>query len=78
MLNKSKLTIETYKKLKNKLNKYAYHYYELNTSLVSDYEYDYLYRQLEKFEEENPEVIKKDSPTQRIGWSPCKTFKEDN
>lgn len=53
--------------LKNLLNDYAYHYYVLDQPLVTDQEYDLLYRELEMIEKENPSWITSDSPTQRVG-----------
>lgn len=41
-------------------------YYVLNDPLISDFEYDTLYKQLEKLETENPDLIVSDSPTQRV------------
>lgn len=53
--------------LREKIRKLNYHYYVLADSLVDDYEYDKLYSELQKLEEENPELITPDSPTQRVG-----------
>ena len=53
--------------LKNELNKCAYNYYVLDNPLISDYEYDTLYNELKTLEENNPEYITPDSPTQRVG-----------
>ncbi|GBD90335.1 DNA ligase [bacterium BMS3Abin04] len=53
--------------LRTKIRKLNYHYYVLSESLVSDYEYDKLYSELQKLEQENPELITPDSPTQRVG-----------
>ena len=41
-------------------------YYVENNPLLSDYEYDQLYKSLEKIEEAQPELITPDSPTQRV------------
>lgn len=49
-------------------------YYILNDPLVSDFEYDQLYKGLEKLETENPDLITPDSPTQRVGKSLTKDF----
>ncbi|MES2882010.1 MAG: NAD-dependent DNA ligase LigA [Bacteroidota bacterium] len=49
-------------------------YYVDNDPLISDFEYDLLYKQLESFEKENPELIKKDSPTQRVALGLTKAF----
>lgn len=42
-------------------------YYIKNSPLISDAEYDRLYKYLEKYEAENPDKITFDSPTQRVG-----------
>ncbi len=57
----------------------AYHewrYYILNDPVVSDFEYDQLYKQLEKLEEEHPNLIAPDSPTQRISADLTSEFPE--
>lgn len=53
--------------LRNELNKYAYNYYVLDNPLISDFEYDKLFTELKELEEQNPELITPDSPTQRVG-----------
>ena len=58
---------EELKNLKDDLNKYAYNYYVLDNPLISDFEYDNLYKKLEDIEKEHPELITPDSPTQRVG-----------
>ena len=55
--------------LRKVLRFHEYRYYVMNDPLVSDFEYDQLYKLLEKIEEENPQLITKDSPTQRVGSS---------
>ncbi|HQW84741.1 MAG TPA: NAD-dependent DNA ligase LigA, partial [Ferruginibacter sp.] len=53
--------------LRNALRFHEYRYYVQNDPLISDYEYDTLYKALEKFEQDNPATVTKDSPTQRVG-----------
>jgi DNA ligase (NAD+) len=53
--------------LKNILRFNEYRYYVQNEPLISDAEYDQLFKQLEKIELANPSLITKDSPTQRVG-----------
>jgi DNA ligase (NAD+) len=60
--------------LREVLRFHEYRYYILNDPLVSDFEYDRLYKTLEKLEEENPDLITPDSPTQRVGKSLTKEF----
>lgn len=45
---------------------HEYRYYILNDPVISDYEYDQLFKQLELIEEEHPELVTPDSPTQRV------------
>ncbi len=59
----------TAEQLRDVLRFHEYRYYVLNDSLISDEEYDRLYKKLEKFERENPSIITPDSPTQRVGSS---------
>lgn len=49
------------------LNQYSHEYYVLDAPTISDAEYDLLYRELVELEELYPELIKQDSPTQRVG-----------
>ena len=53
--------------LRNVLRFHEYRYYVQNDPLLADAEYDQLYKCLEAFEKEKPELITKDSPTQRVG-----------
>ena len=53
---------------------HEYRYYLLNDPLVSDFEYDSLYKQLEKLEEEYPALITPSSPTQRVAKGLTKDF----
>jgi len=56
-----------YKEAVEKLKKWAYYYYVLDNPLVTDEEYDKLYKEVENYEKNHPEEIDKTSPTQRIG-----------
>jgi DNA ligase (NAD+) len=60
--------------LRNCLRFHEYRYYVQNDPLISDFEYDTLYKLLEKFEKENPAAITPDSPTQRVGKGLIKDF----
>ena len=55
------------KELRDLINKYSYNYYVLDNPLISDFEYDNLFKRLQKFEEDYPELVTADSPTQRVG-----------
>ena len=60
--------------LKDILRFHEYRYYVQTDPLISDFEYDKLYKQLEKSEKENPATITPDSPTQRVGAGLVKDF----
>src|SRR5580765_4641679 len=53
---------------------HEHRYYILNDPLISDFEYDTLYKQLEKLEADHPELITADSPTQRVAKGLTKDF----
>lgn len=53
--------------LRELLRFHEHRYYVLNEPLLSDVEYDQLFKQLERLEEAAPELITPDSPTQRVG-----------
>ena len=48
------------------IEKYSHEYYVLDNPTVSDFEYDQKMEELQRLEEEFPELISKTSPTQRI------------
>ncbi len=58
------------------LNKYSRLYYTEDFSAVSDFEYDTLYSELKELELNNPQFIRKDSPTQRVGDEIAQSFEE--
>ena len=58
---------EKIKKLRKEIEYYSYLYYVEDNPKVEDYEYDALFRELQKLEDEHPEFITPDSPTQRVG-----------
>ncbi len=60
--------------LRDVLRFHEYRYYILNDPLLSDFEYDSLYKQLEKIETENPDLIISSSPTQRVAKGLTKDF----
>lgn len=64
------------KEIRKKLNKWAHAYYVLDTPLVSDSDYDKLYRELQDLETVYPELITTDSITQRVGGKLLDGFKK--
>ncbi len=77
LLKKAKagnITSNDIEDLRNVLRFHEYRYYIINDPLISDFEYDTLYKNLEKLEKENPDLIVPDSPTQRVGKGLTKEF----
>lgn len=62
------------KEVREIISDYDYRYYVLASPVISDGEYDKLYKELEKLENENPHLITIDSPTQRVGKDLTKVF----
>ncbi|ADJ28343.1 NAD-dependent DNA ligase LigA [Nitrosococcus watsonii] len=62
--------------LKELINNYDYAYYVMDNPLIPDSEYDRLIRELRVLEENYPELITLDSPTQRVGAKPIKFLGE--
>lgn len=60
--------------LREVLRFHEYRYAILNDPLISDFEYDTLYKALEKIEQEFPGLISPDSPTQRVASGLTKEF----
>ncbi len=61
-------------KLKSELQEHNRRYYVEDAPLISDYEYDMLLRRLKEIEREHPELITRDSPTQRVGGEVLSAF----
>lgn len=61
--------------LRKEIHYHNYQYYVLNQPVITDYEYDKLYKRLEALERQFPQFITPDSPTQRIGGQPLQEFK---
>lgn len=66
-----KQRIETLRKALDHHNRL---YYQEHNPEISDREYDALYRELEELETQHPEYARHDSPTQRVGGAPLKSF----
>ncbi|MCO6540003.1 MAG: NAD-dependent DNA ligase LigA [Gilliamella sp.] len=60
--------------LRNLIRHHEYCYYVLDTPEIPDVEYDKLIKQLQTLEQQNPDLITSDSPTQRVGGSPLAQF----
>jgi len=66
--------IERYNELIEIINKLNYEYYTLDKPSVSDQEYDRYMQELLKIEENNPEIIRDDSPSVRVGGKILDSF----
>jgi DNA ligase (NAD+) len=65
---------EHIEELRKRIREHEHHYYVLDQPIISDYEFDQLMRELKTLEEQHPELITPDSPTQRVGGEPAKEF----
>ena len=63
-------------KLRELINDYRYHYHVLDESTMSEAAADSLKHELSKLEEEFPELITPDSPTQRVAGRPLDKFEK--
>jgi DNA ligase (NAD+) len=60
--------------LREQINYHNYRYYVLDDPVVSDAEFDRLLQDLTRLEEQYPELVTPDSPTQRVGAAPLEKF----
>lgn len=62
--------------LRKEIEYHNYRYYVENDPVISDAEYDRLFRELLELEKEYPELTSPDSPTQRVGAEPQEKFRK--
>jgi DNA ligase (NAD+) len=60
--------------LRDQLRQYNHNYYVLDNATISDYEFDIKLKELEALEEEHPQFLDANSPTQRVGGGITKNF----
>ncbi len=60
--------------LRAEIERHNYQYYALDQPLVSDAEYDRLFRELQQIESDYPDLSDAESPTQRVGAKPLSAF----
>ncbi|MCC3276984.1 NAD-dependent DNA ligase LigA [Arthrobacter sp. zg-Y20] len=65
---------EEYQALAEQVRRYRFAYYNEDAPLVSDAEFDTLYRRLEEIEALHPELVTNDSPTQEVGGEVSAAF----
>ncbi|MEW6663881.1 MAG: NAD-dependent DNA ligase LigA [Thermodesulfobacteriota bacterium] len=63
------------RELRDQLHYHNYRYYILDSPEISDAEYDRLFDELLRLEEEHPELVTPDSPTRRVGAAPLEEFR---
>ncbi|MDQ3133656.1 MAG: NAD-dependent DNA ligase LigA, partial [Acidobacteriota bacterium] len=63
-------------RLRDELRRHEELYYVRDSPEISDAEYDALLRRLQQLEEQHPELVTPDSPTQRVGGRPAEGFAE--
>lgn len=70
----SKDIIKRADKLKEQIREHDYRYYVLDDPSIPDADYDELFSLLKEIEQQHPELVTLDSPTQRVGGQPAKSF----
>lgn len=68
------IALDNINELRDVLKYHEYRYYVQNDAVISDFEYDQLFKALEKLETENPSAVTPDSPTQRVAPGLTKEF----
>ncbi len=63
-------------RLREEIRKHDHAYYVQAKPVISDREYDKLFDELKKLEDEHPELVTPDSPTQRVGGAPIEGFEQ--
>lgn len=69
-----KISAKSIDALRDVLRFHEHRYYILNDPLIADFEYDQLYKELERLESDNPDLVTSDSPTQRVAKGLTKDF----
>ena len=75
-MNQQQQVSQQVEHLREQLRRHNHHYYVLDDPQIPDSEYDRLFHQLRSLEEQHPDLITVDSPTQRVGAAPLSGFEE--
>lgn len=67
-------TAQLIESLRQELNRHNYNYYVLDSSEISDFDFDMKLKQLQDLENQYPEFLDPSSPTQRVGGNITKSF----
>jgi len=73
---KSSSAAERVRQLREQIDYHNYRYHVLDDPEISDAEFDRLMRELKALEEQHPDLITPDSPTQRVGATPVSELEE--
>ena len=60
--------------LREEINRHNYRYHALDAPEISDVQFDALMRQLRELEDQHPDLVTPESPTQRVGAPPAQGF----
>jgi DNA ligase (NAD+) len=75
MTNRSAQLENEVSELRREIERHNYQYHVLDDPLISDAEYDRMFRRLLQLEKEHPELATADSPTRKVGAPPLEKFK---
>ena len=70
----SDAVLDKLESLKSQINYHNKLYYVLDAPELPDAEYDKLFQELQAIEQQFPELVTEDSPTQRVGAAPLDSF----
>lgn len=76
MMSASAGVIERVAQLRELIDQHNHAYYALDAPTIPDADYDRLFRELEALEQQYPELLVPESPTQRVGIAPLSVFDE--
>ena len=69
-----KAAVVRIEQLRAQIREHDQRYYVLDEPVITDAEYDRLFRELQQLEAQYPQLLTSDSPTQRVGGAPLKDF----
>src|SRR6185436_20920030 len=70
----SKQAQTRHQKLSDEIRRYDHAYYVVGNQLITDHEYDELFRELQELEKNFSELVTPDSPSQRVAGAPAEGF----
>jgi DNA ligase (NAD+) len=76
MANDKARSVKRIEQLREEIRKHDRLYYDEAAPIISDRDYDRLYKELVDLERQFPDLVTQDSPTQRVGGKPLKAFEQ--